>query len=147
MSNGDSESLAPHITRTRFEEVVMALLDRRKDPERLALLIAPEAEWMMNGDQASWSYAGLRCRRDSIMAYLKAFAIEFQQKKIRLINLLIDGEQACAQYETHLKHRGTGREDVLQALSFIRVEGDAVVEVHEFIDSAQLFRLRESIDR
>jgi ketosteroid isomerase-like protein len=144
--SGDSESLAPQITRLRFEQVVETVLDRRGDPARLAPLFAPEAEWTLNGDQAHWAYAGLRCRRESILAYLKAFSVEFEQKAFRLHEMLIEGEQACARYEMELRHRGTGRETVLQALSFIRVEGDAVVEAHEFIDSALLFRLRQSAE-
>ena len=100
----------------------------------------------MNGDQASWAYAGLRCSRDSIIAYLDAFAVEFQQKSVRRIATLIEGEQACAQYEMELRHRGTRREAWLQCLCFIRLEGDRIVEVSEFIDSATLFRLRESRD-
>jgi ketosteroid isomerase-like protein len=141
-----SESLAPQITRLRFEQVVEALLDRRGDPAWLAPLFTPEAEWTLNGDRAHWPYAGLRRRRESILAYLAAFSIEFQQKSLRLHDLLIDGEQACARYEIQLRHPGTGRENVLHALSFIRVEGEAVVEVHEFIDSARLFRLRDSAE-
>ncbi len=147
MSKNEGESLAPQITRPELEQVVTALLDRRNAPEKLAPLLAPEAEWTMNGDKASWPYAGLRCRRDSILDYLTAFTVEFRQENICLISLLIDREQACAQYEMHLRHRGTGREGVLQALTFIRVEGDVVVEVHEFLDSALLFRLRESVGR
>jgi ketosteroid isomerase-like protein len=145
MSDGESESLAPQITRMRFEHVVGSLLDRRTAPARLAALFAPEADWMLNGDQAQWPYAGLRCRRESILAYLTAFSVEFQQKAIRFHDVLIDGEQACVRYEMKLRHRGTGRETLLQCLSFVRVEGAAVVEVHEFIDSALLFRLRESV--
>lgn len=147
MNESESESLSPQISRPQMERIVAALLDRRKDPKKLAPLFAREADWMMNGDQASWAYAGLRCRRDSILAYLKAFNVEFQQKKVSLLNLLVDGEQSCAQYETNLRHRGTGREALVQCLCFIRVEGDLVVEVHEFIDSALLFRLRESVER
>ncbi len=143
--SGDSESMAPPITRLRFEQVVASLLDRRGDPARLAPLFAPEAEWTLNGDQAHWAYAGLRCRRESILAYLKAFSVEFEQKTLRLHEMLIEGEQACVRYEMELRHRGTGRENVLQGLSFIRFEGDAVVEAHEFIDSALLFGLRDSV--
>jgi ketosteroid isomerase-like protein len=144
--SSNSESLAPQITRLHFEQVVGTLLDRRSDPARLAPLFAPEAEWTLNGDQARWAYAGLRCRRESILAYLKAFSVEFEQKAFRFHEMLIEGEQACVRHEMKLRHRGTGRENVLQALSFIRFEGDAVVEVHEFIDSALLFRLRESVE-
>ncbi|MCI4677743.1 nuclear transport factor 2 family protein [Rhodoblastus acidophilus] len=146
MSGGESESLASQFSRMRFEQIVSTLLDRRSDPAKLEALFAPEADWMMNGDRSRWPYAGLSCRRESILAYLKAFSVEFQQKKIRFHDVLINGEQACARYEMRLRHRGTGREDLLQCLSFIRVEGDAVVEVHEFIDSALLFRLRESVE-
>ncbi len=142
----DSESLASQITRTRFEQVVKALLDRRGDPARLASLFAPEAQWTLNGDRTHWPYAGLRSSRESILAYLKAFSVEFEQKAFRFHDMLIEGEQACVRYEMKLRHRGAGRASVLQALSFIRVEGDAVVEVHEFIDSALLFRLRESAE-
>lgn len=144
--SGDSESLAPQITRLRFERVVETLLDRRGDPARLAPLFAPEAEWTLNGDPAHWAYAGLRCRRESILAYLKAFSVEYEQKALRIHDMLIEGEQACVRYEVELRHRGTGRANVLQGLSFIRFEGDAVVEAHEFIDSALLFRLRQSAE-
>jgi ketosteroid isomerase-like protein len=149
MNERQSESarLSPQVGRAQFEQIVSALLDRRSDPNKLAPLFAREADWMMNGDQTSWAYAGPRCKRDSILAYLKAFNVEFRQKKVNILNVLIDGEQACAQYEMGLRHRGTGREAVVQCLIFIRVEGDVIVEVHEFIDSALLFRLRESVER
>jgi ketosteroid isomerase-like protein len=145
-SEGESESVAPHITRARFERLVGALLDRRGDPARLASLFAPEAQWTLNGDRTHWPYAGLRLGRESILAYLKAFLVEFEQRTFRFHDLLIEGEQACVRYEMKLRHRGAGRESVLQALSFVRVEGEAVVEVHEFIDSGLLFRLHDSAE-
>jgi hypothetical protein len=142
----ESDSLSPQITRSGFERFIAAVLDRRANPAPLADLLAPEADWLLNGDQASWAYAGLRCSRDSILAYLNAFAVEFQQKEMRRLDVLIDGEQACVQYEMRLQHNGTGRIALLQGLCFIRVEGELIVDVSEFIDSATLFRLRESCD-
>ncbi len=140
----ESDSLSPLVTRSSFDRIIEALLDRRSTPKLLASLFAPEADWLMNGDQASWTYAGLRCSRDSILAYLDAFQIEFQQRALRRLETLIEGEQACVRYEMELRHRGTGNRAVLQCLCFIRLEGDKVVEVSEFVDSATLFRLRES---
>ena len=142
----ESDSLSPQMSRPRFEQIVGCVLDGRAKPKRLAPLFAPEADWMMNGDPASWAYAGLRCSRDSILAYLRAFAVEFQQKALRLRDMVIDGEQACVQYEMQLRHNGTGREALLQCLCFVRIEGELITEVNEFIDSATLFRLRESRD-
>jgi hypothetical protein len=142
----ERDSLSPQLSRAKFEWIVAELLDHRGDPKRIAPLFALEADWLMNGDQASWSFAGLRCTRDSILAYLGAFAVEFQQKFVRRLSTLIDGEQACVQYEMFLRHRGTRHEALLQCLCFIRVEGELIVEVSEFIDSATLFRLRESRD-
>ena len=142
----ESDSLSPQITRSGFELFIAAVLDRRANPALLARVLAPEADWLLNGDQASWAYAGLRCSRDSILAYLSAFAVEFQQKEMRRLDVVIDGEQACVQYEMRLQHNGTGRVALLQCLCFIRVEGELIIEVSEFIDSATLFRLRESCD-
>jgi ketosteroid isomerase-like protein len=142
----ESDSLSPQITRSGFERFIAAVLDRRANPALLASLLAPEADWLLNGDQASWAYAGLRCSRDSILAYLSAFAVEFQLREMRRLDVLIDGEQACVQYEMKLRHNGTGRIALLQCLCFIRVEGELIIEVSEFIDSATLFRLRESRD-
>lgn len=142
----ESDSLSPQVTRPDFDRIVSAVIDRRSDPRALAPLFAPEADWLMNGDQASWAYAGLRCSRDSILAYLDAFAVEFEQKSVHRIATVIEGEQACTQYEMKLRHRGTRREASLQCLCFLRLEGDLIVEVSEFIDSATLFRLRESRD-
>jgi ketosteroid isomerase-like protein len=147
MSESDSDTLSPQIGPPIFGRIVAALIDRRNDPATVAPLIAPEADWTMNGDPANWAYAGLRCRRDAILDYLRAFNVEFQQMSVRQLNLLIEGEQACVQYETRLRHRGTGREALLQCLTFVRIEGDLVVEVHEFLDSALLFRLCESVER
>ena len=142
----ESDSLSPQITRSGFEQIIAAVLDRRANPTLLSGFFAPEADWLLNGDQASWAYAGLRCSRDSILAYLTAFAVEFQQKALRRLDTLVDGEQACVQYEMKLQHNGTGRVALLQCLCFIRVEGELIIEVSEFIDSATLFRLRESCD-
>ncbi|WP_298353313.1 nuclear transport factor 2 family protein [Rhodoblastus sp.] len=142
--SGDSNSLAPHITRLQFGQIVETLLDRGGDPARLAPLFAPEAEWTLNGDQSYWSYAGRRWRRESILDYFRAFSVEFEQKAFRIHEMLIEGEQACVRYEVELRHRGTGRANVLQGLNFIRFEGEVVVEAHEFIDSALLFRLRQT---
>jgi hypothetical protein len=140
----ESDSLSPQITRSDFDRMIASVLDRRSNPRLLAPLFAPEADWLMNGDQASWAFAGQRCSRDSILAYLEAFVVEFQQKGFLRLDTLIDGEQACARYEMQLQHHGTGNEAWLQCLCFIRLEGDKIVEVSEFIDSATLFRLRES---
>jgi len=147
MSESEGKILSPQIGPLLFERIVSVLIDRRNEPATISPLIAPEADWTLNGDPSRWPYAGRRCRRDSIIAYLAAFNVEFQQKDIRVLNLLIDGEQACVQYESHLRHRGTGREALVQCLTFVRLEGDLVVEVHEFVDSALLFRLCESADR
>jgi ketosteroid isomerase-like protein len=144
MSDGDSDSLSPRSLRSEFERIVEALLDRRGDPRLLADLFAPEADWLVNGDPASWTYAGLRSPRDSVLAYLEAFAVEFERKSLRRFDTLIDGEQACVRYEMELRHQGTGREAWLPFLCFIRLEGDRIVEVCEMFDSASLFRLRES---
>ncbi len=140
----DSDSLSPQATRSRFDRIIAAVLDRRSDPKLLAPLFAREADWLMNGDQASWAFAGPRCSRDSILAYLEAFIVEFEQKAVRRLDTLIEGEQACVRYEMQLRHRGSGNEAMLQCLCFIRLEGEKIVEVSEFIDSATLFRLRES---
>ena len=140
----DSDSLSPRIARLDFERIVAAVLDRRSTPRLLAPLLAAEADWLFNGDPASWTYAGLRSKRDSILAYLEAFVVEFEQKSLRRLDTLIDGEQACVRYEMELRHRGTGREAKLPFLCFIRLEGDLIVEVSEFSDSASLFRLRDS---
>jgi ketosteroid isomerase-like protein len=142
----ESDSLSPQMSRSRFQKIIAAVLDGRAKPKLLAPLFAPEADWLLNGDQASWAYAGLRCSRDSILAYLSAFAVEFQQKALWLLDVVIEGEQACVQYEMALRHNGTGREALLQCLCFVRVEGDLITEVNEFIDSATLFRLRDSRD-
>ena len=140
----DSDSLSLPIARPDFDRIIAAVLDHRSNPGFLAPLFAPEADWLLNGDQASWAYAGLRCSRDSILVYLDAFVVEFQQKSVRRLETLIEGEQACVRYEVALRHRGTGREAMLHCLCFIRIEGALIVEVSEFIDSATLFRLRES---
>lgn len=140
----EGDSLSPQIDRSRFEQIVAALLDRRNDPKQIKSLFAREAVWQMNGDPAIWAYAGLRASRESILAYLTAFSVEFEQKDLQRLALVIEGEQACVQYEMTLRHRGTGREARLQCLCFIRVEGESIIEVSEFIDSATLFRLRES---
>lgn len=143
-SESDSESLSPHLTRSKFESVIEALLDRRSKPQRLAPLFAPEAEWLMNGDQACWAFAGRRRSRASIVGYLQAFSVEFDQKSLRRLDTLIEGEQACIRFDMLLQHRGTRREEWLQCLCFIRFEGELIVEVSEFFDSATLFRLQES---
>jgi ketosteroid isomerase-like protein len=140
----DSDSLSPRIARPDFERIVASVLARRSKPRFLAPLFAPEADWQFNGDPASWTFAGLRSKRDSVLAYLEAFVVEFEQKSLRVLDTLIDGEQACVRYEMELRHRGTGREATLPFLRFIRLEGDLIVEVNEFSDSASLFRLRES---
>lgn len=144
MSDSDSDSLSPRSLRSDFERIIAALLDRRGSPQMLVPLFAPEADWLVNGDPASWTFAGLRSQRDSILAYLEAFAVEFERKSLRRFDTLIDGEQACVRYEMELRHRGTGREALLPFLCFIRLEGDRIVEVCEMFDSASLFRLRES---
>jgi ketosteroid isomerase-like protein len=143
-SESESESLSPHMTRSQFESVIEALLDRRSKPQRLAPLFAPEAEWLVNGDQACWAFAGRRRSRASILAYLQAFYVEFERKAMRRLDTLIEGEQACVRFELLLQHRGTRREEWLQCLCFIRLEGELIVEVSEFFDSATLFRLQES---
>ena len=140
----DSDSLSPRSLRSDFERIIEALLDRRGSPQMLAGLFAPEADWLVNGDPASWTYAGLRSPRDSVIAYLEAFAVEFERKSLRRFDTLIDGEQACVRYEMELRHQGTGREALLPFLCFIRIEGEKIVEVSEMFDSAGLFRLRES---
>jgi ketosteroid isomerase-like protein len=140
----DSDSLSPRRVRSDFERIIETLLNRRGDPQLLAALFAPEADWLVNGDPARWSYAGLRVPRDSVLAYLEAFAVEFERKALRRLDTLIDGEQACVRYEMELRHRGTGREAKLPFLCFIRLEGASIVEVSEMFDSASLFRLRES---
>ncbi len=140
----DSDSLTPTTDRPAFERIVAAVLELRAQPERLAPYLAREADWHLNGDPASWVYAGKRSKRESILDYLRAFNVEFEQGLVRRQATLIEGEQACVLYEMRLRHRGTGRDDVLPCLCFIRIEGDLIVEVCEFIDSASLFRLRES---
>ena len=142
----EDEKWFSRVDRAQFEGIIASVLGQRGRPQMLAPLFAPEADWLLNGDQASWSFAGRRCSRDSILDYLTAFAVEFEQQALRRLDTLIDGEQACVQYELRLRHRGTGRDALLQCLCFIRLEGELIVEVSEFIDSATLFRLRESAD-
>lgn len=140
----DSHSLSPRDVRSDFERIIDAVIERRGSPRALAALFAPEADWLVNGDPANWTFGGLRAPRGSILAYLEAFAVEFERKSLRRLQTLIDGEQACLRYEVHIRHQGTGREAWIPFLCFIRVEGDRIVEVCEMFDSASLFRLRES---
>jgi ketosteroid isomerase-like protein len=140
----DIDSPGPIIDRVAFGRIIAALLELRPRPGKLAPLFAAEACWHMNGDPASWAYAGKRCDRDSILAYLEAFAVEYEQLETRLLTTVIEGEQACIQYEMRVRHRGTGRVDTIPCLCFIRVEGELIVEGNEFVDTATLFRLRDS---
>jgi ketosteroid isomerase-like protein len=140
----ESDSQSPSIEPSGFELLIAALLEERPRPRQLSSRFAAEACWRMNGDPETWPYAGERRDRESILAYLEAFAIEFEQIEVRRLHTLIDGEQACVEYELRLRHRGTRRMATIPCLCFVRVEGDAIVEVNEFMDSATLFGLGES---
>jgi ketosteroid isomerase-like protein len=140
----ESDSHTPIIDRAEFARLIGALLELRPRPRQLAAHFAAEAHWHMNGDPQTWAYAGARRDREAIVTYLEAFAVEFEQIEVRLQNTLIDGEQACVQYELQVRHRGTRRAATIPCLCFVRVEGESIVEVNEFLDSATLFGLRES---
>ncbi|MBB4196783.1 hypothetical protein CCR94_20890 [Rhodoblastus sphagnicola] len=140
----DSEGLTPAIDRAKFEEIISTLLASRPSPRQIISCFADDAEWRLHGEPANWSYAGLRRGRESVLAFLKAFAVEFQQLGLRRLATVIDNDQACIQYDLRVRHRGTHREDTIPCLCFIRLEGALIAEVNEFVDSARLFALRES---
>jgi hypothetical protein len=139
-----SSSLYSPVDRSNFDLILATLLEHRANPRRVACLFAPEADWHMNGDQAGWAYAGRRSSRESILSYLGAFAVEYEQLNLTRLGSVIDGEQACVQYQVELRHCGTQKTARLDGLCFVRLEGELIVEVNEFIDSAALFRLGES---
>src|SRR5450631_1018859 len=120
------ESASPQFTRPDFERIIASLLAQRSRPNLLEPFFAREAEWLLNGDQAAWSFAGRRKSRDAILLYLKAFMTEFAIASLERFDTLIDGEQACIRYGMKVQHRGTGRSATMDCLCFIRVEGGLI---------------------
>lgn len=140
----DSDSGAPLAGPARTKQIVSSLMALRPRPKQAIELFAADAQWSLNGDPAKWAFAGLRAGRDSILAFLQAFTVEFEQLDLRVLSLVIDDDQACVQYEQRVRHRGTRREDVVAGLCFVRLQGERIAEVNELIDSERLFSLRES---
>lgn len=139
-----SDSPSSPFERSEFERILAAVLECRSRPETLHPLLAREAEWELAADPSGWSYAGRRKSRDAVLGYLQAFAVEFAITSIERQETLIEGEQACMRYSMGLRHRGTGRSAMMDCLCFVRVEGGLIVEGIDLLDSAKLYRLRQS---
>ena len=129
-----------------LEVAAVTLLDRRNDPKVLMHFLAAESDWTFYGDASAWPHAGKMRNRDAILAFLTAFRVEFAQKSFKTLDVVVTGEQVCLRYRASYRHRGTGREAEIPGLAFLRVEGDQIVEAHEFCDSAQLLSLRDSCE-
>jgi ketosteroid isomerase-like protein len=139
-----SNSSLSSFDRAAFEKILAAVLESRSRPTRLEPFLAREAEWELAADPAIWSYAGRRKSGEAILAYLQAFSVEFAVASIERRETLIEGEQACMRYIMGLRHRGTGRSAMMDCLCFVRVEGGLIVEGIDMLDSAKLYRLRDS---
>lgn len=130
-----------------LDEVALALIDRRCDPDTLVDFFAAEAEWSFYGDVLASLRAGKISGREAILDFLRRFRVEFAQKSLIMQDILVAGEQVCLRFCASYRHRGTGREAESAGLLLIRAEGDRIVEAHEFCDSALLLRLRDSAGR
>ncbi len=101
---------------------------------------ARECEMHIIGDPMSVPFARSHYGMDAVRALVDQIDIEFEFLSVVVKDVLVDGERAAMRVVSEAKHRGTGVTGTIEAFNHVAFEGDRIVSVIYFFDTAAVAR-------
>jgi ketosteroid isomerase-like protein len=118
--------------RRRLEEVTRCRLTGEFD--RMLKHFAPDVIVHYNCTQVGLFNPGVLRSREAFLGNLRRTDENYQPLDGEIIDILVENGNAALRWRTSWRHLGTGSVYNLDMAYFLRWRGDAVVEMHEFLD-------------
>jgi len=137
MQSLESLRLLATVDRDLIEELAatFARLRGQSDSSKLMSLLSPNAVFTIPGDATLLSCVG---RYEGSAAILRFFAhchIDYEILKLKLLDVLVDGDRAAVRSSCLLRHRGTGLARALNICDVLRFENGLIVDVFSHLDT------------
>jgi ketosteroid isomerase-like protein len=101
---------------------------------------ADECALHLIGDPAAVPFARSHYGIDAVRALVDQIDMEFEYLTFDIRKVLVDGDRAALQWGADVRHRGTSAKGHVEAFDHFVLDGDRIVAVTEFFDTAATAR-------
>ena len=140
MSDFQSRFL-PEKANPALRELIARACRWREEPEAFLELVHEDARLRVMGDRRSNPIYGLHEGRERIRALLALIGGELGASEVKILNVLVAGENFAIRRVTEARHHGSGASASLFAGFFVRTREAKVQEIDVYVDTALLDRL------
>lgn len=125
-------------------EAVHALYDARQagDFDEYLSYLAPDARMTVIGNPVLNPQSGLRVGRDSIDRYIRQVHDENVYLGHGIDHIIAEGDHVVVRWHMDLRLAQNGREARFDALDYLRIRDNRIVEVTQFYDTGTMALLK-----
>jgi ketosteroid isomerase-like protein len=95
-----------------------------------------ECELHLIGDPTAVPFARSHYGMDAVRALVDQIDMEFEYLSFEIRKVLVDGDRAALHWGADVRHRGTSASGHVEAFDHIVLDGDRIVAITEFFDTA-----------
>ena len=146
MTRSDPSIFCPVDPNGKLRELVAEILYSRDRPEKLVEYFHDDAVFHIVGVSSEYAFSGSYRGREQLMAMMKKIDSEVELSDHRVLNLVVDGDNAALRRSVVVRHHGTSAVTRLIIGNLLRFRDFKVVEAYEYADTCWLRRLSGDVD-
>lgn len=141
MTRPDPSIFCPEDPNGRMRELVAEILYSRARPAKFVEYFHDDAVIHIVGVSREYAFSGSYRGHDQIMAMLQRIDGEVELSDHKVLNLVVDGDNAALRRSVVVRHHGTSAVTRLIIGNLLRFRDFKVVEAYEYADTCWLRRL------
>jgi ketosteroid isomerase-like protein len=141
VTQSDPSIFCPVDPNAKMRELVAEILYSRAKPEKFVEYFHDDAVCHIVGVSREYAFSGSYRGREQLMAMLRRIDGEVELSDHRVLNLVVDGDNAALRRSVVVRHHGTSAVTRLIIGNLLRFRDFKVVEAYEYADTCWLRRL------
>ena len=140
----DIRALA-YIDRDLIEERATRFARHRAsaDLKTLMSLVSENAVVTVPGNPSLAPCFGRYSGAAAVLRFYAQCHIEYEVLRLRIVDILVDGERAAVRSSCRMRHRGTGRSCQVEICDILRFENALIIDVYSYMDTLAMSETRE----
>ncbi len=141
MTRPDPSIFCPADPNGKMRELVAEILYSRAQPEKCVEYFHHDAVFHIVGVSREYAFSGSYRGREQLIAMMMKIDGEVELSDHRVLNLVVDGDNAALRRSVVVRHHGTSAVTRLIIGNFLRFRDFKIVEGFEYADTCWLRRL------
>jgi ketosteroid isomerase-like protein len=129
--------------RARIEDVIRTAYAARMSGDVEAVMghFAPNANFSIAGSPVASRVPTAATGAAAVREVMERLVAAFEFSDARIVSMIVEGDRAAVHWSVRVRSPGTGEEAQTELVDLVRLEGDKIISLQQFADTALAQRL------